>query len=264
MKIFHKISLNLAVLVGGVYLVSAQAADTVFQRTDKVDSIVLSNIEDTNTEQIPLAAFSTPSVPVVASVKANPPEVATRKRSLPERGVTANFGESKKVSDETEEAINANSEDGRNEVGIPDTKLSEFADKKREQVSSVEASAVSSSGNAANAYGGGSIMGSMSQVQVPSADAATSNTSGVGAGVSSTASTGTGSVQPTVTARPDTLGTIPASAPVVTSDSSLAASLQQYRDLMLQQAAANINSNPAISRRYLMVDRNTYVSNIKN
>jgi hypothetical protein len=44
----------------------------------------------------------------------------------------------------------------------------------------------------------------------------------------------------------------------------VSAILVQYRNLMLQEAAsANyINTNPALSRRYLQVDRTTYQSRI--
>jgi hypothetical protein len=67
----------------------------------------------------------------------------------------------------------------------------------------------------------------------------------------------------TVAPRPDTTGGTAAAAPIPNAET---AALSQYRALMLQQAASTANTlggtNPAISRRYLMVDRNTYQARI--
>jgi hypothetical protein len=84
-----------------------------------------------------------------------------------------------------------------------------------------------------------------------------------GTGTTAGTGTGTGSGTPTasvVTPRTDTgAGTPATAAPTVTADSGLASNLQQYRQLMLQEAAAaNINDNHAVSRRYLMTNRGSY------
>lgn len=197
MKKLHKIFSSWIALGGIIGLASAHAGDIVFQHQGSGETIELSNIEDENTVQTPLAVSAKTSNSVQAGV-VDPilnPEIKKRVRQV--RGVPL-----RDLSDR-DDLVDENPKSDLPEAHSGDTETVVL----------------------------GKMDGSSNQLtHVPATDA-----NGRDFGSSSNVPTNNG----------------------------IAATPQQYRQLMLQDASS-INANPALSRRYLMVDKNTYISNLKN
>lgn len=205
MKNLHKIFWSWMALGGLAGLAPAHAGDIVFQHQGSGETIELSNIEDVNTVQTPLAGSAKSSSPVQAGVTDLVPNSDIKKRARLVRGSPLrDSSDSEDLVGESlqSEMVEARSGDAENQKQA----IADFATI-------------------------GNIAGSSNQLtHVPSTDVA---------------------------------GRALGSSSNVPTDNGIAATPQQYRQLMLQDALS-INANPALSRRYLMVDKNTYIANIKN
>jgi hypothetical protein len=273
MNVLHKISWHLVALSGVVCFASAQAADAVYQRTANDGAIELSNIAEVDAGQVavtvdsaahegakPGAAATAPAplarqtAPVRGKASAEEDPNATVAEACTERELAdALTKEAKEVCEKKKLA--------RAEAPATQGTASNYSAESGGGFSYGASPAASNSGSGGSTTaGGGSNTGTGTGTTTGSG---TGTGSGSGTGTTAGTGTGTGSGTPTasvVTPRTDTGGTTPANpAPTVTADSTLATNLQQYRQLMLQEAAAaNINDNHAVSRRYLMTNRSTY------
>jgi hypothetical protein len=240
MKISYQSFAPLIALAAALCLASAQAAEKVYQRTDNDEAIELSNIDDADPDQMVVTEAGTAASGAAAQTAENP---------------------------------RTGSADGRSVREAADTRSNENSDKKPESRSASGAGFLNSMDGSASAgasmgsFNYGATSGGNGSASSGGSSAGTGSAAGTGTGAGSTGApgasptTGTAVAGATVTPRPDTASPTAAPAPSVTPDSALAANLQQYRDLMIQEAAAaNINNNQAVSRRYLAVDRSTYMS----
>ncbi len=276
MKVTLRISLCLIAVSGICMMTGVHAADAVYLRANDAGVIELSNVEEVDNGQVPVAVDTAPGARPVNAAPAGP----LTKQAAPT---------GTKTGPATEEDASASAAEGCTEREPADGQTKEACDKKKLARASAGSSGSSQIENSSN-YSGGS-MGNVYYGTAPVAstgtgsstttgsDTTTGTTPGNGAstvgtgssggsgtdagtgtttGASTTAGSGTTTGSGTKVGTGTTNGTGTA-AGTGTVDAALATTLQQYRDLMLQQAAAaNINDNHAVSRRYLMTNRSTY------
>jgi hypothetical protein len=272
MKVLHKISWHLVAFSGVFCFASSQAADAVYQRTANDGAIELSNIAEVDAGQVTVTVDNTPQSGAKPGAAATGPATQARQtaparnKASAEEDATTVLAEActereladaltKEAKEACEKKKLARAEAATPGVGASQNTASSYSTESTGGLSYGVGPAAGNSGSGSNTTAGsGSGTGT-----------GTTAGSGAGTGTGTTAGTGTGTGNgiPTasvVTPRTDTGSGTPASAaPTVTADSALASNLQQYRQLMLQEAAAaNINDNHAVSRRYLMTNRTTY------
>jgi hypothetical protein len=273
MKVLNRNYWPILVLSGAACFASAQAADAVYQRTANDGAIELSNIAEVDGGQVAVTVDSAPSDAAKPGAATTTPAalvrqpVAARGKASAEEDPNATVAEActeRELADAlTKEAkeVCEKKKLARAEAPATQGTASNYSAESGGGFSYGASPAASNSGSGSSTTaGGGSNTGTGSGTTTGSG---TGTGSGSGTGTTAGTGTGTGSGTPTasvVTPRTDTGGTTPANpAPTVTADSTLATNLQQYRQLMLQEAAAaNINDNHAVSRRYLMTNRSTY------
>jgi hypothetical protein len=242
-----------AAMVSALATLPAAAADAIYQRTNPGASVELSNLDDGDAGQTKLvegtakaaAPAAAESTAMVAPAKVTRPKA----RRLPGKGKDANGADEEANADEestTDETRSASD-------GTAADSASTAANDGSPQGQSGSAGGTglgngfsfSGGGMGTNGYATGGSGSSTGNTGYPANTGAGMADTGAGAG----AGAGTGS---TATKGGD--------APLT----GVSAILSQYRDLMLREAAsANyMNTNPAISRRYLQVDRSTYQARI--
>jgi hypothetical protein len=231
----------LVLLAAGSALAPVFAADTVYQRSGNTQSIELSNIDDADAAQVPLVVDSKParaSIPVAKQAIVD----AVPKPQRSKRGALARTEETPANSLEEEELAESS----------PIEKLAENVKDKVNALPEVAEPTLgndnSGSSNTSYASAGTTVGQSISTT----ADSTPPTTA-------APATTPTTAPSPTTTnPRTDTAGSS------AVSTAGLSTSLQQYRQLMLQDAADPnlLLGNPSLSRRYLMVDRNTYQTRV--
>jgi hypothetical protein len=280
MKISLKISCCLIALSGAYFMTSALAADAVYQRASEAGVIELSNIDEANADQVPVAvdmvpkaAASTTSSGQMAPVPSSPSSSATRtaKQTRADGQVDETCLE-RDVADRTQCELDAKTAERSASTGpatteprstsIPSGSAWNIGTSIGNQNygTSANETATGGSSNPTNSASGSTANNTSGTSSGGTAGAGTGDTTGGGGSTGST--TGTvvagGSGLPAVT--PPVVPKTPVT-PGATVDSGLASVLQQYRQLMVQEAATSIaNGNPATSRRYLMMDRNTYMN----
>lgn len=232
MKALNRKISSIALLLVGSAFAPVFAAETVYQRAGNTQSIELSNIDDADAAQLPLVVDSKPvrtAVPV-ATTKAVPDTVQKPQRS--KRGALANTEEAPANTPEEEEIA----ESPVNE------KLAESVNDKAAVVSEM-AEPASRNDNAGNS----------------NASYASTGTTG-GQTISTTTDSAPPSAAVPLATSPSTSPRTDTAGSSAVNTAGLSTALQQYRQLMLQDAADPnlLLGNPSLSRRYLMVDRNTY------
>ena len=205
MEILHKIFRSCVAIGCITGLAPAFAGDIVFQHQGSGETIELSNIEDVNTVQTPLAVSAKSSNPMQPDAIDSVPSPESKKQARQVRGSS--------VLD------SSGSEDLAGESRKIEMAEVRSADTENKKQASIDSDATANMTGSSN-----------HQTYISSSDVA-----GRALGSSSNVPTNNGTAE------------MP----------------QQYRQLMLQDATS-INANPALSRRYLMVDKNTYISNLKN
>jgi hypothetical protein len=263
MKTFQRATCVLILLSAGSACVSAVAADTVYQRPGNTQSIELSNIDDVDAAQVPLVVDNKPAraATLAGAAQASPvdtPMPLRSKRSALARaqgkGTTA--GEEEELADSSQPETTA--------VGAKDNVPAASAVDLPPEVND-------NNGSSSMAYGGpGFAIGPSGATTSNPVSTGSTGTTGSSSSTGSTASTGstvpaTPSTQPgntTATSTPKPRGDTGGSS--TGSTAGLSTALQQYRQLMLQDATdpSLLLGNPATSRRYVMVDRTTYQSRI--
>ncbi len=288
MKVTLKVSLCLIALSSACFMTSAQAADAVYQRANEAGVIELSNIDEANADQAPVAvdlapkaAASTTSSGQTATVPSSPRSSATR--TAKQTRVDGEVDETcleRDVADRTQCELDAKTGERSASTGSATTEPRSTSVPSgsawnigtsignQNYGTSANETATGGSSTPTNSAAGSAANNTPGASGGATAGAGTSDTSGGGGGAGTGAAAGTvvaggsGSstaIPPVVPKTPVTPVTpVP---PGATADSGLASILQQYRQLMVQEAATSItNGNPATSRRYLMMDRNTYMN----
>jgi hypothetical protein len=255
MKTPRALRLYLLLYASGMLALPTFAADAVYQRATSSGGIELSNISD-DAAQAPVAVESAqraqPAAAVPAQVAANPEPAkrAVAKRPKPKKTAT----------DQADPNADPNAEDQEQSSDATDANADPADPKNAAASSAAGSSAVGT--NAGFGFSSGYSSGGAYSAGGGSAGAQGAGTTSV-ATDSGAGNTAASRVPVTVAPRPDTTGGTAAAPPVSNAET---AALSQYRALMLQQANAVGNTlsgtNPAISRRYLMVDRNTYQARI--
>lgn len=256
---------------------------TVYQRTDNTESIELSNLADDGTEQkaltleVPAAATGAGATEAraVTSARSTPPKA--RKKVL-KKVVKPDGTEVEQWVDSEEDSDSA---DGSGGVGTePGTRSAAQADGAGYQGNSMHISgggffggsggSTGSSGYS-NSGGGSYSSGDTSTGTVSTGASGGASSSGTG---STTSTTSTATSTPGTATTPSTTSTASTSsvpkttstagtggaAPVATS--ALQTKLETYRDMMLTEVTSAQVSNPALTRRYQMMDRATYQTRV--
>lgn len=241
--------------------VPAWAAGNITQRQDAAHAIELTNLDDAETGQT-VVVEGTATTVAPAALPVPLPRAQASKSTLRGKRLVAKD----KTGDEsdlgTEEAADEGQAQEGAVTGDPQAEANRLAgtdNPGRSQDRSMTVSTPNYAGGTsyANPYSQGSGYATGSGTTGSSSTGGTANSSNTGsnsagnaAATDTTASTGNSG------ASSGNGGTGASAAPLT----GIQAILSQYRNLMVQEAsAANyINSNPALSRRYLAVDRTTY------
>jgi hypothetical protein len=283
MKVTLKISLCVIALSGAYFMTSAQAADAVYQRANQAGVIELSNIDEANADQVPVSVDLAPKAATSTTSSAQMAPVPTSTRSSATRTTkqTRADGEvdetclERDVADRAQCELDAKTGERSASTGSATTepRSTSIPSGSGWNVGTsignltygtgANETATGGTSNPTNSAGGSTANNPPGASGGTTAGAGTSDTSGGAGGTGAVAGTvvagGSGSstgITPVVPKTPVTPVT-----PGATVDSGLASVLQQYRQLMVQEAATSItNGNPATSRRYLMMDRNTYMN----
>jgi hypothetical protein len=239
---------RMVLLTGVVAACPVSAASStggaVFQRTENTKSIELSNIDDEGAPQVPVAAETTVPLggtkaaiqsPTKMPAQPTPPQVAKKKSAI-------GSVDDEDVA-ESEEPLTRQGQADANRLGDQD---------RNENVPAIIPAnagvATSSVGDVINSGGAGPT------------SSGTTSTSG-GASTTAAPGTGTGTGMGTGTsAGAGNVPTVPSSPNAPTATSALDTKLEQYRNQMLQEVVNAQVTNPAITRRYQMMDKATYQS----
>jgi hypothetical protein len=226
--------------------------ESVYQKQGNEQIIELSNIEDTSVTQVPIVTG--PAQPPSTPGAANSREAATTKRVLANKTGEEIDKDDAKETDSVETPnsdAKANAKTGAAGVDTPNG-----------------SSSISGQGSVGSGGSGGSgplLNGNASPSKPNAGGVDTSPATPPSAGNTPTTPTSptapSATAGPSIRSEPVTGGAT--SKPINNAlDASLTSILQSYRQLMIQDATAPnaINGNPAVSRRYLQVDRNVYVS----
>jgi hypothetical protein len=204
----------------------------VYVNTGNTDAVELSNLEDSAATQAPLALEAAPAGPVSASA----PQAVTS-RAAPVK-VSKKTKKKIRLADGTEEEVWVDSEEDADATALAEGRSSDGRNNDT---------------NTTMGFGGGSSSGGYGLMS-PGA-ATSSGTSGTGSAIGAGAASGAG----TAASGGGSTGTgSVASVPVPTS--ALETKLASYRNLMLTEAGGTQIANPALTRRYQMMDRPTYRS----
>lgn len=246
-------TLALTLVWAATLCLPAQAADAVFQRQSASETIELSNLEEAGSGQAVLIegaphTAAAPSAPL-ARPQAHASNATLRGKRLNAKGQAG-----------TEAAADAESD-----ASTEDSPAEERALASDEQTdpSALASPQNQGAGTDKTASGASPMTGGGAGFSAPYNQGANSTAGGgsgssgiAGSGGAGTGTPGTGTTGTTASSGGSGSSAGTGAAPL----SGLQAMLSQYRDLMVQEAsAANyMNSNPAISRRYLAVNRTTY------
>ncbi len=236
-------------LAAAVLSQSALAAEQIHQRATDSGSVELSNLDEPGpgATVVPVAkapATSTPAAAAPAAPAAKPVVAkGSKRKSVADTTDSENADAASDESTQAADATELAPERAANEAA-PDRQQAQALTPPLDNPA-MPAGNGTYAGNAGG-YAGGTAAGAPGAAADPGAAAAGSGTS-------------TAAADPTATtpAKPYT-------PPVITAppgfDPTVAAQLASYRALMLQEASYTTltNTNPAISRRYLAVDRVTY------
>lgn len=289
-KLASSLALLTSVMGVGNVFAAGPTAGAVFQRAENTQSIELSNIEEDGAAQVPVVA----AIPMSQSVGKD----ATVNK-LPAKSpskVAPTLVAKKGKTDGTEEA-DATEGDEENTTLQADADRRQGKDRGLDTASNRQSNGNSEmnaiglgsgaffsggSGGAGNLQGGttgtsgfaagssdtgaGQSSGAVNTSGNTVSNATGSNTSsGSGAGSGATASSGTGTGTGTgsgagTTASSGNGATGAGSAGAPAPDITLGNKLEQYRNQMLQEVTSAQVTNPALTRRYQMVDKATYKS----
>ncbi|RFO98118.1 hypothetical protein DIC66_05200 [Rhodoferax lacus] len=232
-------TLALCILLGATLQLPTWAAGNITLRQGASETIELTNLDEPDAGQA-----------VVAEGPANTAAAATLAMPVPRQSVQASRStlRGKRLADK-DPAKDAQDTDTVAEEGPQeaDTASSSSAMDSYQASDAESRSAASESKSLATSSAQPSAGGSYGATYTPGAPGASGTDGGTGTtGTTASGSTGTGT----------SAGATTPAAPLT----GIQAILSQYRNLMVQEAsAANyMNTNPAISRRYLAVDRTTY------
>lgn len=251
------------------------AATKVYQRTDNAESIELSNLDESDAAQTPLTLGAQPQTPGTTSTSSGSAKaaVAAAGRTTPAK-VSKKIKKKIRLADGTEEEVLVDSDDEDTD-GLAQADGT-AADSSRNDRFGANARSGDANGGAGfvggntqgAGYAGAGYAGTGSGTSGGGSNVATgtgtatasSGTSGGGSGSGTGAgSSGSGSAG-TVAVGNGNTGTI---APLPTPTSALETQLANYRNLMLTEVAAAQVANPALTRRYLAMDRSTYQIRIR-
>jgi hypothetical protein len=257
-----KYALHCATLMAALAAMSAGAAESIYKNENSSGSVELTNLEEGDTAQTKIVEGTTKDTTAVsaestAKTKLTKSDCPKPKAKRPaKKTLGANESEETAVVDE-EIACEEPQAAADPTSPVSDSATAKVGSSPDVQARTEDSAAASNSVS----YGG-------------SGNGVVANGTGTGIGTSASAGTNassTGSVPSesgTNTAGTGTAasgsGAGSTSADNNTALSGVPAILSKYRNLMLQEAtSANyINSNPAISRRYLQVNRSTYQARI--
>jgi hypothetical protein len=232
------------------------AGGAVFQRTENTQSIELSNIEEEGAAQVPVsvetAAPQNGAKAAVQSAVKTPAQPAPAKAPAP-----AKTAKKKSAADGTEEEETA-------EGGEPLSRQAQ-ADANRAADKDRNDNMLYSGGGMFNSATGVSSFGTGTETTGNTGNTITSGTSGstsTSTGTSMGSGTGTSGSTTTAgtsggTGSGSGTGTVP-TAPTATT--ALDTKLESYRNQMLQEVVNAQVANPALTRRYQMMDKATYQS----
>lgn len=249
-------------LLAALHLSPAFAAGTVFQKAAPDGAVELSNIEDGDSAQVPLMVEASPAkANPTGNVVATTKPAARAKAKKPLKQTTAN-GEP-----DDAQATDAENTDVAEQDKTAAEEGTETAGNAPGNAGAVEASAGTSNAAAAGSAGYANAIGTGSGVVTSGSSTGSGTTGGgtltTGTGTGTNTTAGTGSSTGTTTTPGGTVagsggtGGTTGTGTAGTDTASLEAALQRYRQLMLQNGSVQA-SNPALTRRYLMVDRATY------
>lgn len=243
---------RIVLLTGVVAACHVSAASStggaVFQRTENTKSIELSNIDDEGAPQVPVAAETTVPLggtkaaiqsPTKTPAQPRPPQVAKKKSAI----------------DSVDDEDVAESEEPLTRQGRADANRLGDQDRNENVLAIIPASAgvaTSSVGDVINSGGAGPTSSGTTST---SSGASTTAAPGSGAGTGTGTSVGTGT-----SAGAGNVPTVPSTPNAPTATSALDTKLEQYRNQMLQEVVNAQVTNPAITRRYQMMDKATYQS----
>jgi hypothetical protein len=220
----------------------AAAGATVFQRTENTKSIELSNIEEegalpvaVETGATQMGAKAAVQIPSKTQEQPVPPVVAKKKSA----------------TDSADDAEIAEGEEPVTRQGRADANRAGDHERNENVIAINPANDGASTSSLGDVVYSGIVGGSSSGATVSSGGAGTAVSTGAGTATATGtgASSGTGSVP-----------SIPSVSNVPTATSALDTKLEQYRNQMLQEVVNAQVSNPAITRRYQMMDKATYQS----
>jgi hypothetical protein len=246
-------------------LPAAAAAAAVYQRTTNTDSVELSNLDEADPSQaaVPVTAGAqagTPAAEPKTAVARNAPATKPAKKVKKKVRLADGSEEEQWVeedADSTEQADANGSAADRTASG------SRSEDSGSMGFNAASGSSAGSSGGYTGGYAGGGTAGNTTGNSGGYVDNTAGQSSGVATGSTGTTDTtggaGTGTTASTGTT-PGTYGSGPTTLPTPTS--ALEVKLDAYRAQMLREVtnAQAANPNPALTRRYQMMNRGTYQS----
>lgn len=248
MKTARNTTFKLLGLLAALHLSPAFAAGTVFQKAATDGAIELSNIDDGDAAQVPVLVDKTPA-------QANP--------SVGAPGRVTPLAKARKPVKKLKPGSEADEEDAA------DPENSEVATQDKPGADDAQYNNAGATRNDATAGAAGYAnptdmgRGVVTSGAVGGANTVAGGASNTGAGNAGSGTGGTAPGTTTAGGASDTGGTTSAGATGTgtnaagTDTANLDAALQRYRQLMLQSGAVQA-PNPALTRRYLMVDRATY------
>jgi hypothetical protein len=256
MKYLKQFAGKMLVLTSTLGLGAALAAPpsaAVFQRTTNTESVELSNIDETDTAQVPVS--TSPAAQSGAGAAEAKSLAAARNPGTPAK-VAKKVKKKIRLADGTEEEVLVDAdEDGTEQAdaatGGSDARTASGARNNSESMGMGGNGGYSAAaGSSGGGYASGGYAGSGSQgtgTNTASGGGSGGSSSGTGTNTAASGSGSTGGGSATVPALP---------APT----SSLETKLETYRNLMLNDVTHAQVSNPAITRRYQMMNRTTYQS----
>lgn len=237
---------------------AAPGGGAVFQRTENTQSIELSNIEDEGAARVPVVVESSAPVTGVRAAAQNP-----RPEQMPAQPAPTRVVKKKLAADGTEETDVAEGEEAKATERQADAGRATGRERNDEMpVSSMPTPVDGSNDAGAGASAGAGALPSFTNGTSAGSGSTAQSGTGTGTGTGSTgAGTGTNTAG-TGTSGSGTSGTgsVPSIPSAPTATTALEAKLETYRNQMLQEVVNAQVTNPALTRRYQMVDKATYQS----
>lgn len=245
-------TLALYILLGATLQLPTWAAGSITLRQSASETIELTNLDEPDAGQ-PLVAEGPANAAAAAPLAVPVPRQNAQASKSTLRGKRLAGKDAAKDAQDTDTAAEEGSQDADTATSTSATESYQGADaESRSAANEGKPAPVSSTQPAAAGSNGVTYTQGAPGITGTGGSTAAGGSSGTGTTGTTASSGSTGSGSGTGATTP--------SAPLT----GIQAILSQYRDLMVQEAsAANyMNTNPAISRRYLAVDRTTYQARI--